>query len=175
VAAPSWWAPFQYQGYEPAGMPYELLNWLIPYMAAPEQAEVARYLWNVEQSTPGTLPSGVPSAYGTAQGSAASTNQWLAGLTNLTTPGRGTPGENWFTSLAGLRPTQGMTRQQQREWSQNYQSALQTAPDEFARSAAEYVFNPTLLAPEYGQAAAMGRYLTPYRTKGGLVGNPWFV
>lgn len=172
---PSWWTPFQYSGYEPSGVGYELLNWLIPYMAPMEQAAMGRYLWGLEQSTPGTLPQPLPSGYGTAQGQATTTAAWLRGLTGLSTPGRGTPAENWFTSLAGIKPTQNMTRQQQREWRQNYQDMLQTAPDEFAASAAEHVFNPTLWAPEPGQAAPLGRYLTSYRTKGGLVSNPWFI
>lgn len=175
MAAPSWWLPFQYYGYEPAGMQYELLNWLIPYMAPFEQAQVGRYLSAVEQSTPGTLPVPLPSGYGTARGTPGLTSQWLAGLAGLSMPGRSTPAENWLAGLAGLAPTQGMTRQQQREWRQTYEDTLQTAPDPFAASAAEHVFNPTLLRPEYGQAAPLGRYLMPYRTKGGLVANPWFV
>ncbi len=61
-----------------------------------------------------------------------------------------------------------------RIWGQEWDASNSASGEPIFRSLGEHLFNPTLTAPEPGQAAPLGNYLAPFRTKGGLVGNPWY-
>jgi len=182
VVAPAWWNPWTYPAF-PAQpettIPLELLNWFIPFMAPSEQAAIGRFLYQTAASAPESFPQITP-AYNAPAAPAASTAQWLSsisGVTGAPMPGRNTQEEAWlkglFSAAQNLGP--GMGRLEQRKWRADLTSLLETAPNQLARSLGEHLFNPTLTAPEPGQAAPLGNYILPFRTKGGLVSNPWYI
>jgi len=180
VPAPQWWTQFAFPAYEPETAPFELLNWYIPFMAPYEQAAMGRYLYQAGAANPDVLTGMVTPGYNASMGSAAATRDWLAsvsGARTATGPARGTPAEAWlgnlFQAASALQP--GMGRAEQRTWRATLDTLLGAAPDEQTAFLGQSLYNPLLRAPEYGQAAPLGQYVMPYRTKGGLVANPWFV
>lgn len=175
------WSPWSYDFYDPSSVAYELANWFLPYMTPYHQGQTARWL----QGNIGELPVSVQSqvaAYPQVSAPPSTTAQWLAGLSNLAgAPTPAYPGsaeQNWLAGLVSsvlpnLGP--GATRAQQRHAALDISQALEQAPSSALAQLGQSLLQPVLQAPAFGQAAPLGSYMMPYRTKGGLVANPWFV
>lgn len=182
MANPSWWVPWSYGGYnleEPSLNAYELLNWFLPAMAPYEQSLAAQSLY--ELGAQEVLPQALP-GYARPIGTPGTTADWLSrvsGVRNAPTPDwfAGSPEANWLQSLhsaaSGLRPD--MTRSQQRLWRQGYEDVMARAPNQEMAALGSFLYNPTLQAPRFGQAAPLGTYLQDYQVRGGLVANPWYT
>ena len=177
---PAWWQPWTFGGYnieEPSLNAWELINWYLPRMAPYEQSQMAQALYELggQQVLPANL-----SGYNLPAGAPSTTTNWLSGLSSgpeVPSWFTDSPEGNWLANLtksaANLSP--GMTRMEQRTWRSGFEDAMSRAPNSEMKALGTSLYNPFLLAPEYGQAAPLGTYAMPYSTKGGLVGNPWFV
>lgn len=177
----NWWNPWTYGTYVPEIVPLELLNWALPYMAPGQATDVGRYLYSQRTAQP-ELEQWIGQSYLRPAGPTDTTMQWLQKISGA--PGaqmpdymRVSPEGDWFEGLlsaaSGLRPT--MTRQQQAQWGADLGRRLAQAPSEAMRGVGEAMFLPTLTRPEYGSVPMPAQYTMPYRTKGGLMPNPWFV
>ncbi len=179
MAIGNWWQPWSFETYNQELLPYETMNWLLPWMAPTEQSRGAN--WLQEQSTQGAFPTDLsgykqpPAATGAQRDWLSQIGQFDAG--SLPRYAQDSPEMAWLGSLSnagkGLNP--GMSRQQQREWNQNYGSVMASAPNDQWSQIGQMMYRPTLQRPEYGQAAPLGQYMSNYRTKGGLVANPWYI
>jgi hypothetical protein len=181
MPAPSWWTWWDIP-YEPYVAPYELMNAVIPYLAPYEQALAGRQIAYAALTTPGLLPESLGaidlSGYERARGEPGLVPTWLQGLTvEPRLPGRETPEEVWVRGL--FADAQDLarrnTRENQRLFGTRLSDALANAPSTEARALGELLFSPTFKRPEYGSVPLPARYIQPYRVKGGLVSNPWFV
>lgn len=183
MALSDWWQPWAYGGYsveEPILNFLEILNSYLPYMNPYEQSQAAQYLYGIGGQ--GNVLPVSAQAYNIPVGPASSTSEWLQRLAgggpSLSSYFADTPEGNWLQGLQSqaaqlLKP--GMTREEQRRWNLTLTEQLARAPSEEFQQLGTSLYSPTLASPMYGQSAPLGRYVMPYRTKGGLVANPWFV
>jgi hypothetical protein len=176
-----WWNPWQYGVWDQGVAPLDIANAILPYLAGNEASALGRWLYGQRHVDP-WLEQQIGEGYNRPSTQAGSTSNWLSKLQGFGTnvlPSyyEGSPEANWLSSLTGAASNLGpnMTRMQQREWRSDLSRHMQEAPNDQMQALGNSLFNPTLTTPEFGQAAPLGNYLVNYRTKGGLVSNPWFT
>lgn len=150
-------------------------------MPSGQAGDVGRYLYSQRTADP-WLEEQIGSSYLRPSTGPDTTSQWLqqiAGLPSRSIPSymRKSPEGDWFEGLLNAASNLGinMPRTQQVQWRSDLNRILAQAPSENMRGVGEALFLPRLTAPQYGSVPMPGEYLLPYRTKGGLMGNPWFV
>ncbi len=177
----AWWNPWEYGVWDEGIAPLDIANAILPYLMSNEAGSVGRWLYGQRHLDP-WIEQQVTSGYNQPAQPAGLTADWLSRLSGFSTAAlpsyyEGSPEANWLSGLtaaaSNLQP--GMTRLQQRQWTDDLSRMMQQAPNEQMKGLGASLFSPTLLRPEHGQAAPLGQYVMPYRTKGGLVSNPWFV
>lgn len=193
-----WWRPLGV-GHTESEAAY--LNLLLPFMNPFEQAGAARRIAGIDSPD---IRGRIKENYALPSGGPASEQSWfgrLAGLENALAnprgwirrepgmaPGfegqwaeelaslEGDPNLSWLHSLGQVAAQVGTarTRQQQRDARAAIEQWLTSAPETMS-GIGESLLNPYLNAPRYGAAATFGTYANPYRIRGGLVANPWYV
>jgi len=181
MATPSWWNNWSIGTYNKDLAPLDILNALIPYLQASEQQSAARYLYG-QSAADDTMAKWLANYNVSGSAQPATQQQYLQGASRASAASlpsyldKTAPEANWLSGVMNLGKSlnPNMTREQQKAWRASYDTLLNEAPDDTMKSVASYVYNPSLSRPSYGSATTFGVYDQPYRTKGGLVANPYY-